>query len=207
MYINEENLSNTIKILNEHFSKENTDTIANVEFPKEIKYKSNEWLLYIFYSCLLDYGMRSIVYHNNLINTYHNFPYIFNPQYVVKNFNDDKETLFNIIKDNIHPRYPNVAVNKWLKLSVFLNQYEILTVIAPVPAPSRSAARQRMGDALQANRTEHQATEVCRPRVHGDQVRRKPRILCCRQPESHKQGHRRLPQSWRRPCSRACGNV
>ena len=126
MYINEENLLKTIKILNEHFSKENTDTIANVEFPKEIKYKSNEWLLYVFYSCLLDYGMRSIVYHKNLINTYHKFPCIFNPQYVVKNFNDDKEMLFNIIKDNIHPRYPNVAVNKWLKLSAFLNQYENL---------------------------------------------------------------------------------
>ena len=82
MYINEENLFKTIKILNEHFSKENTDTIANVEFPKKIKYKSNEWLLYIFYSCLLDYGMRSKIYHNNLINTYHNFPYIFNPQFM-----------------------------------------------------------------------------------------------------------------------------
>lgn len=35
MYINEDNLLKTIKILNKHFLKENTDTIANVEFPKE----------------------------------------------------------------------------------------------------------------------------------------------------------------------------
>ncbi len=70
--------------------------------------------------------MRSKIYHNNLINTYHNFKEIFNPYYVVNNFNNDSSTLQLIIKENIHPRYPNVAVNKWIGLSKELSKYDNL---------------------------------------------------------------------------------
>ncbi len=122
MYINEENLLKVVKIMKDYFSKENTQAIAMVGFPEEIKYKSNDWLVYMFYSCVLDYGMRSKIYHSNLIHTYHHYPFIFDPTYVVNHFNCDQETLFHIIKENIHPRYPKVALHKWLKLSVFLSQ-------------------------------------------------------------------------------------
>lgn len=126
MDICKEKLEETIKILKQHFLEDDINNLANVELPKEIKYKSVEWIYYIFYSCLLDYGMRSKIYHNNLINTYHSNPLIFNPKYVVSNFNDNQDLLFKIIKENIHPRYPNVALSKWLKLSEYLIKYDNL---------------------------------------------------------------------------------
>ncbi len=97
-----------------------TEEISSVEIPDNIKIDSNEYIYYIFYSCLLDYGMRSKIYHANLINTYKKYKDIFNPNYVVKNFKDNKDGLLKIIKDNIHPRYPNVSLKKWLELSEFL---------------------------------------------------------------------------------------
>lgn len=86
------------------------EEVANVEIPTSIKMGSNDHILYIFYSCLLDYGMRSKTYHNNLIKTYEHYKNIFNPSYVVKTFKDNEINLFNIIKENIHPRYPNIAL-------------------------------------------------------------------------------------------------
>lgn len=50
--------------LNNHFADK--VGLANVEFPKKINYRTNEYYLYMFYSCLLDYGMRSKVYHKNI---------------------------------------------------------------------------------------------------------------------------------------------
>ena len=126
MNISNENMIKTIEKLDKYFSNIDINEVANIEFPNEIEYKSNEQLYYIFYSCLLDYGMRSKIYHNNLINTYHNFKEIFNPYYVVNNFNNDSSTLQLIIKENIHPRYPNVAVNKWIGLSKELSKYDNL---------------------------------------------------------------------------------
>lgn len=126
MYINNENMIKVIEKLDKYFYNNDVNEVANVEFPNEIEYKSSEWLYYIFYSCLLDYGMRSKIYHNNLINTYHNFKDIFNPYYVVNNFNNDSSALQQIIKENIHPRYPNVAVNKWIRLSEELSKYDNL---------------------------------------------------------------------------------
>lgn len=70
--------------------------------------------------------MRSHNYHNNLINTYHAYPQIFNPKYVIEKFTTNKEELLNIMKNNIHPRYPNVAVDKWLNLSIELSKYDNL---------------------------------------------------------------------------------
>ncbi len=98
-----------------------TEEISNVGIPNDIKIGSNEYIHYIFYSCLLDYGMRSKLYHFNLINTYKKYKEIFNPSYVVKTFKYNKENLLNIIKEYIHPRYPNIALKKWLELSEFLD--------------------------------------------------------------------------------------
>lgn len=97
------------------------DNDANVAIPKEIKFGSNDHIIYIFYSCLLDYGMRSKIYHANLINTYKLHKEIFNPKYVVEKYIDNEEELLLLIKDNIHPRYPMVATKKWLYLSKFIN--------------------------------------------------------------------------------------
>lgn len=123
MTVCEEKIDRLVQKMHEYYSNKDSNTLATVDFPKKLEYKSNEWLTYIFYSCLLDYGMRSQNYHNNLINTYYAYPQIFNPNFVITNFITNKEELLNIMKNNIHPRYPNVAVDKWLNLSMELSKY------------------------------------------------------------------------------------
>lgn len=98
-----------------------TQEISNVGIPGDIEVGTNEHILYVFYSCLLDYGMRSKNYHSNLINSYKKYKEIFDPHYVIKTYKGNEEALLNIIKENIHPRYPNIALTKWLELSEFLD--------------------------------------------------------------------------------------
>lgn len=119
MNIDNDKIIKVLDILNNYYKDSNG--LAEISYPDILEYKSKEWIYYMFYSCLLDYGMRSKIYHQNLINTYNNFPYIFNPFYVVKL---DRNELAGIVKDNIHPRYPNVAVDKWIKLSTALVEYD-----------------------------------------------------------------------------------
>lgn len=126
MIISKQRIDNLIQKMHEYYDNKDSNTLATVDFPKSLEYKSNEWLIYIFYSCLLDYGMRSQNYHNNLINTYHIYPQIFNPNYVTTTFMTNKEKLLDIMKINIHPRYPNVAIDKWLNLSLELSKYDNL---------------------------------------------------------------------------------
>lgn len=104
--------------LNKYF--ENKNDIADIEYPTDIKYNSNEYFIYMFYSCLLDYGMRSKIYHKNLLNTYETYQKIFNPNYVI---NMKESTLKEIIVNYVHPRYPNIAVKKWIELSQELVKY------------------------------------------------------------------------------------
>ena len=117
MIIDKEKCKETIIRLDNYF---NNSKPADIEFPSKIQYKSNEYYLYMFYSCLLDYGMKSKIYHRNLSETYVKYPQIFNPNYVLK---IDEEELKWIIVNNIHPRYPNVATKKWLTLSTALEKY------------------------------------------------------------------------------------
>lgn len=124
MIVSEKKIDRLVQKMHEYYSNEDSNTLATVDFPKKLEYKSNEWLIYIFYSCLLDYGMRSQNYHNNLINTYHLYPQIFNPKYVKENYTTNKDELLSIMKNNIHPRYPNVALDKWLNLSIEWLIYE-----------------------------------------------------------------------------------
>lgn len=113
------------KLLKDYFKLEGSS--AEVLYPNNIESKSIEHIYYLFYSCLLDYGMNSKIYHNNLINTYKVHPNIFNPNYVYKNYKDNSKLLSDIIKNNIHPRYPNVALKKWLYLSEYLSKEDLLT--------------------------------------------------------------------------------
>lgn len=119
VYIDGNQCSKVVKSLNDYFKFQKE--IANVEYPLNIKYGSNEYLIYMFYSCLLDYGMRSKIYHKNLIETYKKYPNIFNSNYVL---NVREEELKNIIVKNIHPRYPNIALKKWIELSKTLVEYD-----------------------------------------------------------------------------------
>lgn len=121
--INYNRCKEVVEKLNNHFN--DTNELANVEFPKKINYGTNEYCLYMFYSCLLDYGMRSKFYHKNLIDTYEKYSDIFCPSYVIKLSEDE---LYNIIVNNIHPRYPNVATKKWINLSNELIKYDSILV-------------------------------------------------------------------------------
>lgn len=114
-----------LELLHECY-KDNRDNLASVDVPEGVDVGSNEWLIYMFYSCLLDYGTRSKIYHNNLIATYEKYPKIFDYRYVLDNFSERRERLLKIMKENIHPRYPNVAVDKWIKLSRELVKYDDL---------------------------------------------------------------------------------
>lgn len=113
----------TIIILDKYFANKNG--IANVEFPESIKYKSKEYYFYMFYSCLLDYGMRSKIYHKNLIETYEKYSNLFCPEHVM---NMKEEDIHDIIVNNIHPRYPNVATKKWICLSNELIKYNNILI-------------------------------------------------------------------------------
>lgn len=126
MVVCEKKIDRLLQKIHEYYSGIESSDLATVDFPSEIEYKSNEWLIYIFYSCLLDYGMRSQKYHDNLIKTYHIYSDIFNPNYVIEKFTTNKVELLNIMKNNIHPRYPNVAVDKWINLSRELSKYDSL---------------------------------------------------------------------------------
>lgn len=124
--MNKTNIDKIVKSMHDYYKNQDNSKLATVDYPESIEYKSNEWLIYIFYSCLLDYGMKSINYHNNLINTYDKYSEIFNPKYVVGVFTNNKEELLTIIKNNIHPRYPNIALDKWINLSNELSKYDNL---------------------------------------------------------------------------------
>ena len=110
------------KKMKNFFATDNRQQVAEVEVPDNIEINSLEYILYIFYSCLLDYGMRSKIYHANLIKTYQEHSEIFKPGYVVEKYFYNEEELLGIIKNNIHPRYPNIALKKWLELSYFIDK-------------------------------------------------------------------------------------
>ena len=90
--------------MKEYFTSVEQD--ANILVPSTITLGTTEYFLYLFYSCLLDYGMRSKIYHSNLVQAYQDYKEIFDPSYVVSHYLEEEGELFTIIKENIHPRYP-----------------------------------------------------------------------------------------------------
>lgn len=129
MKIDYKKCSTIVETLSNYFTT--SKNLSIVEYPGEIKFLSNNYFIYMFYSCLLDYGMKSKLYHKNLSNTYSKYPDIFIPNNVIRM---DKTKLKDIIVNNIHPRYPNIALKKWITLSEKLQQYndlvEVLSNIA-----------------------------------------------------------------------------
>ncbi len=121
MKIDSEKAVKCLQLLKEYFKED--ENIATVEYPSTLKEGEEKWLIYLFYSCLLDYGMKSKNYHSNLIQTYEKYPEIFSPSYVVGHPNLD---LLTIMKENIHPRYPNTAFKKWVRLSSKLSNLSLL---------------------------------------------------------------------------------
>lgn len=82
-------------------------------------------IFYILFLLIKLYGMRSKIYHKNIINTYSKYPEIFNPNFIVSE-EISEEGLYDIIRESIHPRYPNIALKKWITLSKELSKYDNL---------------------------------------------------------------------------------
>ena len=99
--MSEERAFEVLKMLHDYY-KDSCGDLASVDAPCNLEVGSNEWLIYMFYSCLLDYGTRSKIYHKNLTTTYQKYMEIFEPKYVVNNFFNNREVLLKIMKENIH---------------------------------------------------------------------------------------------------------
>lgn len=124
MKVDSKKIEKCLQKLKDYYAEE--ENLATVEVPSCLKEGEETWLRYLFYSCLLDYGMNSKRYHANLIETYKKYPLIFSPSYIVKHKDLD---LLKIMKENIHPRYPNVAYKKWIQLSTKLSNFSLLEEI------------------------------------------------------------------------------
>lgn len=108
--------------LKEYF-KDMESTSSEVPAPDKVKLYSEEWLYFIMYSCLLNYGMNSKRYNVNMLNTYRDYEWMFNPKEVVRH---NEENVLEIVRESIHHRYPNIATKKWINLSKKINEIDNL---------------------------------------------------------------------------------
>ena len=108
-----------IRRLREFFSTADSLT-ATLTPPKELEWGSKEHFLYLFYGCLLDYGMKSSFYHKNLKKAYKQKPDLFDPQYIVETFQRNIQDLADVLKDLVRVRFPNEGARRWLSLSATL---------------------------------------------------------------------------------------
>lgn len=89
-------------------------TSSVIPIPIKINGYCKEWLEFIMYSCLLNYGVNSKRYNVNILNTYRDYEWMFNPSEVI---NKSEEEVLKVVRESIHHRYPNVATKKWINLS------------------------------------------------------------------------------------------
>ncbi len=101
------------------YFKNMESTSSEIPIPKEIGLYNDKWLYFIMYSCLLNYGMNSKRYNMNILNTYRDYEWMFNPNEVVRH---NEEEILKIVRESIHHRYPNIATKKWINLSRKLNE-------------------------------------------------------------------------------------
>ncbi len=103
------------------YFKDMESTSSVIPIPKEIILHNDEWLYFIMYSCLLNYGVKSKIYNENILNTYRDYEWMFNPKEVI---NHSEEDILKIVRESIHHRYPNIATKKWRNLSYALCKIE-----------------------------------------------------------------------------------
>ncbi len=113
-----------VKRLHKFFST--TDSLkATISPPEIIEKGSRAHFLYLFYGCLLDYGMKSSAYHKNLKNAYQNDPNLFDPFHVAREYEENVQNLAVALKEFLKVRFPNEGAKKWLLLSqILLKEYK-----------------------------------------------------------------------------------
>ncbi|NOZ81929.1 MAG: hypothetical protein GXO63_02145 [Candidatus Micrarchaeota archaeon] len=109
-----------VRSLYNYFKSERTIERATIELPNNIKWGSKEHFLYIFYGCLLDYGVKSSYYHKRLRSAYLVHPSLFNPEFIVKKFTHDINKLAEVLRSYLGVRFPTEAAKRWLALSYVL---------------------------------------------------------------------------------------
>lgn len=89
--------------------------------PKSIELRSAEHYRYLFYSCLLNYGIKSTTLHENLRHLYEQYLDLFSPNYIVEFYPNCYTELADILRSYIHVRYPNECAKRWIDLSTILH--------------------------------------------------------------------------------------
>lgn len=107
----------SLKKMHEYFSKQDIGTTATVLLPKTIVKGSEIHYRYLFYSCMMNYGMKSSILHEGLKQLYEKMPLLFSPQYVCENYIGNYAELASILRLCVHVRYPNQCAKNWVGLS------------------------------------------------------------------------------------------
>lgn len=115
------NARECLKIMDEYFSKLDISTKATVLLPASIVKGSDLHYRYLFYSCLLNYGMKSSVLHENLLHLYESMPLLFSSKYIYENYLESCDELAEILRLFVHVRYPNQCAKNWIFLSTLLH--------------------------------------------------------------------------------------
>ena len=118
--VNSEKSRIAVKRLHNTFSTVDSLHKATISLPEGLEWGSREHFLYLFYGCLLDYGMKSSFYHKNLKNAYKEKPELFEPVYIVETFQKHVQDLAVFLKDFVRIRFPNEGARRWLSLSEIL---------------------------------------------------------------------------------------
>lgn len=119
--INADNAKASLLKMHQYFSEMDITTQATVLLPKGIEHGSEMHFRYLFYSCLLNYGMKSSVLHENLAKLYEQMPSLFSPQYICEIYADNCDSLAEILRSFVHVRYPNQCAKNWCSLSNILH--------------------------------------------------------------------------------------
>lgn len=119
--INFYNAEIALKTMRFYFASKSIHGQAQVIVPGSIASHSAAHYRYLFYSCLLDYGMKSSVLHENLLQLYEHHPEFFLPGYIIEAYSNDHVGLANLLRSYTHVRYPNECAKRWIDLSILLH--------------------------------------------------------------------------------------
>lgn len=119
------NAENGLKAMHTYFADKDIQGQAQIVVPASIELYSATHYRYLFYSCLLNYGMKSSVLHENLVHLYEKRSNLFLPGYIIETYSNDYVELADILRSYIHVRYPNECAKRWIGLSTILHtQYQ-----------------------------------------------------------------------------------
>ena len=113
--------------MHNYFSKMGTTSKAEVILPERIERGSIENYKYLFYNCMLNYGMKSSVLYENLMKLYQSNPLLFSPEYICNTYAGNYGALADILRSFVHVRYHNqCAKTGFLYLKLYIRNIMII---------------------------------------------------------------------------------